>query len=158
MRSTGNPTRTISLSLGSLAFPDTIGNTLAKPDTIRFRTKKTTDYGRVVLRFRNLDLSKNPLYNWYRAEEIRLSSPITSSEWKNDLIIPGEYEMRIVFDDNRNRPAGTLGIIKPATQPELANARTETGRTGRLGQWTGDRALIPLIKSIRFAFQQPPNT
>ena len=138
MKVNWQPDQDYIIILGSLAFKDTIGNTLAKPDTIRFRTKKTTDYGRVVLRFRNLDLSKNPLIQLIQGEEIRLSSPITSSEWKNDLIIPGEYEMRIVFDDNRNG-RWDPGDYKTRTQPELANALEQ--KLGVRADWDNEREI-----------------
>ncbi len=92
----------------------------------------------MVLRFRNLDLSKNPLIQLIQGEEIRLSSPITSSEWKNDLIIPGEYEMRIVFDDNRNG-RWDPGDYKTRTQPELANALEQ--KLGVRADWDNEREI-----------------
>lgn len=75
---------------------------LAKIDTIRFTTKQQSDYGNVVLRFSNLDLSKHPVLQFVQGEEVVKSYPLASAEWSNKFVMPAEYELRILFDDNRN--------------------------------------------------------
>lgn len=90
------------LIIDKAAFTDTSNNNLAKTDTIRISTKKISDYGNVVLRFTNLDLSKHPVLLLVSAEAIKYSFPLTSSEWRKGLIKPGEYEIRILFDENQN--------------------------------------------------------
>jgi len=107
------------LVLDTTALSDSADNHLAKQDTVQFITKKQEDYGAVVLRFSNLDLGKNPVLQFLQGEEIKQSYPLTSLEWKNKMMQPGEYDIRILFDDNRN------GIWDPGDyskkrQPEKA--------------------------------------
>lgn len=90
------------LILDSMALSDSADNHLAKTDTIRFVTKKTEDYGNVVLRFSNLDLSRHPVLQFVQGEEVKESYPVKTSEWSNKLVTPGEYEIRILFDENQN--------------------------------------------------------
>jgi hypothetical protein len=90
------------LILDSAAVSDSSNNTLAKTDTIRFFAKKETDYGNVVLRFINLDLTKHPVLQFVQGEEVMESHPLTRMEWSKKLMRPGEYELRILFDENNN--------------------------------------------------------
>lgn len=75
---------------------------LTKTDTIRFTTKQQLDYANVVLRFSNLDLAKNPVLQLVQGDEVKKSYTLTAPEWSNKFVNPGEYELRILFDDNRN--------------------------------------------------------
>jgi uncharacterized protein (DUF2141 family) len=84
------------------AIIDSANLHLAKADTIRFTTKQQSDYGNVVLRFSNLDLGKNPVLQLVQGEEVKKSYPLTKTEWSNKFVNPGEYELRILFDDNKN--------------------------------------------------------
>ena len=81
---------------------DIIDSTIAKTDTIRFKTKKETDYGNVVLRFKNIDFNKHPVLQFAKEDEVKESYPLTGKEWRNKLFTPGEYEIRILYDDNNN--------------------------------------------------------
>ena len=82
---------------------DTLGEKLLKIDTINFRTKKESDYGNVRLRFRNLDVSRHPVLLIFQGENLLLSSPIGKSlRYNNKLFIPGDYELRILYDRNQN--------------------------------------------------------
>ena len=81
---------------------DTTGLSLAKSDTIRFKTKGETDYGTVRLKFINLDKSKNPVLQFVKDDVVISSYPLVSDTWNAPLFNPGEYEMRILFDDNKN--------------------------------------------------------
>ncbi len=81
---------------------DSLGNTLEKPDTIRFKTKKETDYGIIKLNFTNLDKFKHPVLQFISNNQLVNSFPLTSSHWEVKLFNPGEYEMRILDDTNGN--------------------------------------------------------
>ena len=81
---------------------DSSGTALSKSDTIVFKTKDETDYGTIKLRFRNLDTSRHPVLLVVSANEIINSYPLTSSTWNAPLFSPGEYELRILYDENRN--------------------------------------------------------
>ena len=103
----------------STALSDSANNHLTKADTIRFTAKQPSDYGNVVLRFSNLDLSKHPVLQFVQGDEIKNSYPLTSLEWSNKFINPGEYEIRILFDDNNNGKWDT-GNYSKKLQPEKA--------------------------------------
>lgn len=75
---------------------------LAKTDTIRFKTKGETDYGIVKLTFSNFDKSKNPVLQFVQNDIVVNSYPLTTQIWSAPLFNPGEYDMRILFDDNKN--------------------------------------------------------
>jgi uncharacterized protein (DUF2141 family) len=90
------------LIMDTTALSDSADNHIAKTDTIRFTTKQLSDYGNVVLRFSNIDLDKHPVLQFVQGEEIKKSYPLTVMEWKNKFINPGEYDLRILFDDNNN--------------------------------------------------------
>lgn len=90
------------LILDTTALSDSTDKSIAKTDTIRFTTKKESDYGNVVLRFSNIDLTKHPVLQFVQGGEIKESYPVTVKEWSKKLMNPGEYEIRILFDDNNN--------------------------------------------------------
>ena len=81
---------------------DTSGNALPKSDTIKFKTKKEIDYGSLKLNFKNLDLTKNPVLQFVQSGEVVKSFSLTSSKWENKLFTPGDFELRILYDDNKN--------------------------------------------------------
>ncbi len=101
------------------ALEDSAGNSLEKADTVRFTTKKLSDYGSIVLRFRNIDLSKHPVIQFLQADAVKYYYPVTGSEWSNKRFPPGEYEIRILYDDNNNG-IWDPGNFKEKRQPERA--------------------------------------
>jgi hypothetical protein len=84
------------------AFSDSSGIQLAKQDTIRFVTKQETAYGNLIIRFSNLAAVVHPILQFIKDGEIYKSIPITSPQWSDKLFPPGEYEVRILFDENNN--------------------------------------------------------
>lgn len=85
---------------GSLA--DSSGLELGKSDTIRFVSNKTSDYGSLKLSFIGLDLSKHPLLQFMEGDLVKWTFPVLSNEWTNTMMLPGEYEIRLLYDLNRN--------------------------------------------------------
>ncbi|MDF2190700.1 Ig-like domain-containing domain [Paraflavitalea sp. CAU 1676] len=81
---------------------DSLGHKLTRTDTLQFRTKKEADYGLVRLRFPNLDLSKNPVLQFVQGDQVKFSHPFTNNTFNAKLFIPGEYDLRILFDTNKN--------------------------------------------------------
>ncbi|SRR5579871_591299 len=81
---------------------DTSGRKLLKADTIAIHTRRESEYGELDLRFRNLDLSKNPVLQFIQGDDIKFSFPLTSREFKRALFLPGEYKLSILYDDNKN--------------------------------------------------------
>jgi hypothetical protein len=107
------------LIMDTSAVIDSANNHLVKADTIRITAKEQADYGNVVLRFSNLDLTKHPVLQLVQGEEIVNSYPLQTLEWSNKFINPGEYEIRILFDDNNNGKWDT-GDYSKKLQPEKA--------------------------------------
>lgn len=113
------PNTDFNLLVSKDAFADSAGLTLLKNDTIKFSTKSNEDYGNVQLRFRNLDLSKNPVLQILQNDKLIEASPLTSPVWQRKLYKPGEYDLRILYDDNKNGkwdPGKFFGVHK---QPEI---------------------------------------
>lgn len=105
------------LIIPKTGIEDSFGNQLNSADSIRFQTKKEYDYGRVVLRFTNLDLSQHPVIQFLEADKIKAAFPITQNEWSNKRFPPGEFSMRILFDLNQNGKWDP-GNFETQTQPE----------------------------------------
>lgn len=101
------------------AVSDSLGTTLTKSDTIRFVTKRESDYGSIRLRFSNLDLSKNPVLQLVQSEKIIESFPLTQTDLTRKLYRPGTYEIRILFDTNKNGIWDAGRFFGARRQPEL---------------------------------------
>jgi len=107
------------LIIDKTAVTDTLNSQLAKSDTIKFKSKKIADYGSLLIRFANIDLSKHPVLQFMKGEELYKSVPITANTWSDKLFEPGEYELRILFDSNGN-VKWDPGNYKLKRQPEQA--------------------------------------
>ncbi|HVK47884.1 MAG TPA: hypothetical protein VM488_08575, partial [Pseudobacter sp.] len=81
---------------------DTLGKEVLKPDTLSFRTKKNSEYGMVRLRFLNLDLTKKPLLQFVQGAEVKYSHRFTNRDFYAKIFKPGDYDLRIVYDENEN--------------------------------------------------------
>jgi Bacterial Ig-like domain len=81
---------------------DSAGNHITKLDTLKFRTFKETDYGSLRIRFTNLPLDKNPVLQLVQNDKVVFTSALTTAIFYQKLFMPGEYEIRILFDDNKN--------------------------------------------------------
>jgi len=100
------------------AMADSNGVTISKNDTIHFFTKKEAEYGSVKLRFGQLDLSKHPIMQFVQGGKVTESVILSTKEFYRKLFKPGEYEIRILFDTNKN---GTWdsGNYSKKLQPEV---------------------------------------
>jgi hypothetical protein len=108
-----------NLLISKDAFTDSTGVQLTKNDTVSFTTKREEDYGNVRLRFRNLDLTKNPVLQILQNDKLIESVALTSAEWSRKLFNPGDYDLRILYDSNKNGkwdPGKFFGVHK---QPEI---------------------------------------
>ena len=98
---------------------DSAGVNLSRIDTVTFATKKLEDYGSVKLRFKNIDFSKKPVLQLIQADKIVESVPLNQPDWYRKLFNPGDYEMRILYDQNGNGlwdPGHFFGMHR---QPEI---------------------------------------
>lgn len=98
---------------------DSAGRRLLKTDTLSFTTKRLTDYGRMNLRLKNIDTSRNPVLQFLQSDRVVFSVPIKSGVFNSRLFSPGDYDLRILYDTNGNGiwDPGQFSAIK--RQPEL---------------------------------------
>jgi hypothetical protein len=112
----GSPYR---LLIAKEAVSDSSGITLSKADTIRFFTKKEADYGSIRLRFSNLDLSRNPVLQFVQGDKLLESVPLTQPEFQRKLYRPGTYDLRILYDTNKNGVWDPGKFFDLKRQPEI---------------------------------------
>jgi len=101
------------------AVQDSAGATTARNDTVKISTKRTEDYGSVKLRFTNLDLTKNPVLLLVQNDRIIEASPLTGRDWIRKLYTPGEYQLRILYDSNKNGKWDPGSFFGKKRQPEM---------------------------------------
>ena len=96
---------------------DTLGKKLAKTDTISFKTRRENEYGAIRLRFMNLDTSGSQLLQFVQSDKVLYTFPLEGRIFTAPLFTPGEYEIRIIMDENNNRKwdAGKFSLRR---QPE----------------------------------------
>ncbi len=116
---------------------DTSGLETAKSDTVRFSAKGIDDYGIVKITLHIGDSARNVLpedtsaYQFVAQlvsnKEVKYSGVLVNGAWERGLIQPGEYEIRILVDENRNGIWDT-GVYygKPKKQPERVFSYKET--------------------------------
>jgi hypothetical protein len=98
---------------------DTLGRKLLKTDTISFQTKKLSEYGSLRIRFRNLDLSVNPVLLFVQNDNVVASIPLTAAEVHQAIFAPGDYELRILNDRNKNGKWDPGEFFGKHLQPEI---------------------------------------
>jgi hypothetical protein len=98
---------------------DSLGRRLLKTDTISFRTRRTTDYGAMELTLRQVDTTQNPVLQFVQSDKVVFSVPIKSGRFVQKLFLPGEYDLRLLYDRNGNSkwdPGQFFGVRR---QPEF---------------------------------------
>jgi uncharacterized protein (DUF2141 family) len=101
------------------AVTDSTGAQLAKTDTTRFKSKGKANYGNLVLRFVNYDAAKHPVLQFFKGDEMIKSVQVTTGIWSDKLFEPGEYDLRVLYDENNNGK-WDAGSYKEKRQPEKA--------------------------------------
>ena len=114
-------------------------NKFLKGDTLRFNAKSLSEYGRIILRFKNLDPSKNPVLQLFAGDVLFTSGPIKNSEWSDNIIPPATYEIRILYDTNGNGiwDAGNYDLKK---QPEIGITLPQT--ISVKADWDNERDIV----------------
>ncbi len=121
------------------ALSDSAGTKLVKNDTLKFTAKKEADYGKVILRFKNYDQSKNPVLQFTSNQVVKFSYPLAGAEWSNNRFPPGEYELRILYDDNKDG-VWTPGNYPKKLQPE--KAITIPQKLSIRADWDNERDIV----------------
>lgn len=98
---------------------DTLGRRLLKSDTVSFTTRKRADYGSVVIRMKNIDLAQNPVLQFILNNNIVQSVAIPSGTFRQELFLPGDYELRVLYDRNGNGQWDAGTFFGGKRQPEL---------------------------------------
>lgn len=98
---------------------DSSGRKLLKTDTLSFTTRKKADYGSVKLNFINLDVSKNPVLQFIQGNQVVKSFPLAAPEFYQPLFLPGEYDLSILFDNNKNGRWDPGVFFGKRKQPEI---------------------------------------
>ena len=98
---------------------DSSGRKLLKTDTISFTTRKQADYGSLKISFTNIDLSKNPVLQVSQNGTVVKTFPLSAAELYRPLFNPGEYELSILYDENKNGHWDPGKFFGGKKQPEL---------------------------------------
>ena len=117
---------------------DTLGRKLLKADTISFKTKKLTDYGSLRIRFKKLDLSTNPVLQFVQNDNVVKSIPLTSAELNQSIFVPGDYQLRILDDRNKNGKWDPGQFFGKHIQPEIVRPITSRPKISVKANWDND--------------------
>lgn len=95
---------------------DSAGLELAKADTINIRTRKKEDYGTLKMRIRNLDTAQHVVFLFFKADKQEQAEAVRNKELNFPLFHTGDYEIRILYDNNNNLkwdPGSYMKKIQP---------------------------------------------
>jgi len=98
---------------------DTLGRRLLKTDTISFTTRNRSEYGNLTIRIRNIDTAQNPVLQFVQNDAVFYSAPIKSGMLHLPLFLPGDYDLRILYDRNNNGKWDPGHYTDPKKQPEI---------------------------------------
>ncbi|PZP46482.1 MAG: hypothetical protein DI598_12045, partial [Pseudopedobacter saltans] len=91
------------LIVDTLAAIDSNQVWMAKIDTLDFKTKEEAAYAGIRIRIPDVDLSKNPVMQFFKNGKETDSIPLNDNkEVIRKLFYPGEYELKILYDLNKN--------------------------------------------------------
>lgn len=98
---------------------DSTGRKLLRTDTVTFSTRKRSDYGQVRVRLRNLDSARNPVLQFVQNDKVVFAASVKGGLFTRQLFMPGEYELRILYDRNNNGKWDAGKFFEGRLQPEL---------------------------------------
>lgn len=98
---------------------DTMGRRLPRTDTVSFATRKQADYGSISIRLRGVDLAQNPVLQFIQNNSVIQSVAIPSGTFTQTLFLPGDYELRVLYDRNRNGVWDPGSFFGEKRQPEI---------------------------------------
>lgn len=97
---------------------DSMFNTIEKSDTISFITKAESAYGSVILRISGQEKFKHPVLLFTINDKVAYSYPITQSVINISKMLPGDFAVKLLEDENNNGKWDTGQYIKEKRQPE----------------------------------------
>lgn len=98
---------------------DTAGRELAATDTVSFITRQQSDYGSLTIRFRNLDFSRQPVLQFVQNNVVVHSGTLTGEIFNSNMFQPGEYNLRILYDQNGDGKWTPGNFYGEKRQPEI---------------------------------------
>lgn len=114
------PDKPYHLMLAQDFATDTLGRQLLKADTVSFRTRRLSDYGSINLEMRGVDTTQNPVLQFVQSDRVVFSVPISSGRFVQQLFLPGEYDLRLLYDRNGNGRWDAGQFFGVRRQPEIA--------------------------------------
>jgi hypothetical protein len=133
------PDSTYHVVLNKDFAEDSMGSKILKTDTLTFKAKKEADYGNLRLRFPALDLSRQPVLQFVQGEKIVYTYTFTGNNFVARLFKPGEYELRILYDANRNGKWDPGSFFGKHLQPEKVQAINH--KTTVKANWDNDETI-----------------
>jgi hypothetical protein len=100
------------------AAEDSVGKQWTKTDTLNFTTKRKIDYGKIKIRLRGLNISLLPVLQFFQGDRLIKSFSLTGPLFEEELMAPGEYQLRILLDSNGNGKWDTGQFFEKRKQPE----------------------------------------
>ena len=107
------------LILPQKSVQDSLSNFLVKADTIRFKTKPVSSYGTAILRINGFQQFEHPVLLLTQDEKVKFSYPITENILRIPLLPPGDYQLKLLTDNNQNGLWDTGKFFGLKLQPEL---------------------------------------
>jgi hypothetical protein len=108
-----------ALILPQHSIQDSLSNFLLKADTVRFKTKPESSYGSAIIRINGYQQFEHPVLLLTQDQKVKFSYPITQNILNIALLPPGDYQLKLLTDNNQNGrwDTGKFGTIH--LQPEL---------------------------------------
>lgn len=107
------------LLLGKGFAEDSVGRKLLRADTLKFNVLKTSDYGTLTIKVRNVDSKEHPILQFVQNNLVMFSAPISTGTFHADLFNPGDYELRVLYDANNNGKWDPGKFFGKKRQPEI---------------------------------------
>jgi hypothetical protein len=107
------------------SLTDDKGKNLAKSDTIRFATKAKKEYGNATIRFNNLNIASNPVLQIMQSDKLIASYTVNTFKLTIPLLSPGEYELALLYDTNKNKVWDAGSFFEKKQQPEKVKLITQ---------------------------------
>jgi hypothetical protein len=111
--------RSYNLVLDREFAEDSLGKKLLKSDTLFLTANKTADYGSLTIKVRDVSADENPVLLFIQNDQVIQSAPLVNGSFLQPLFLPGEYEIRILFDRNNNGTWDPGKFFGERRQPEI---------------------------------------
>ena len=119
---------------------DSSGRKLLKTDTLSFATRRRADYGSILIRMKNIDLTQNPVLQFIQNNAVVRSVAIPAGTFSQELFLPGDYELRVLYDRNGNGVWDAGSFFGARRQPEIV--RPVERRVNVKANWDNEFEIV----------------